>query len=392
VAGFSPDGRFLVLVNTRNADKAAQASLVDLVSRKQVGEPISGSNYAFSPSGKSLAFVRNNQVLLWKMGAQPSPLPDLPGYPGLISGLVFGRDEKLLAVYGSAGVALYDLQSGSQVGEPLGPAGQVSLMKFSPDGKFLGSISSDGIMVSDLATRTKRSGPFPGTGFVFSPDGQKLAIANGDGTTSLRDLAGPALLFDSLSGVNVAFSPDNRTFAIYDGSGLINFWDMERLAKTGRIVVRQDRCGADCVRLAFSPDGKTLAYSTGAEIILWNVELQQRSAEPIPVSSVNGLAFIYNGQFLAWTDVTGHTIFWDLTASAPFGSSVLGSLHLDGINPATQTFLFDNENVWSLWEFDFENWVAGLCARAGRNFSQAEWEQYFSGEPYRLTCPGWPPG
>jgi hypothetical protein len=37
-------------------------------------------------------------------------------------------------------------------------------------------------------------------------------------------------------------------------------------------------------------------------------------------------------------------------------------------------------------------WVARACRIAGRNLTQAEWEQFFPGSPYRLTCPRWAAG
>ncbi len=35
-------------------------------------------------------------------------------------------------------------------------------------------------------------------------------------------------------------------------------------------------------------------------------------------------------------------------------------------------------------------WAARACRIAGRNLTQAEWQQFFPGSPYRLTCPQWP--
>ena len=35
-------------------------------------------------------------------------------------------------------------------------------------------------------------------------------------------------------------------------------------------------------------------------------------------------------------------------------------------------------------------WVARACRIAGRNLTQAEWQQFFPGSPYRVTCPHWP--
>jgi hypothetical protein len=48
--------------------------------------------------------------------------------------------------------------------------------------------------------------------------------------------------------------------------------------------------------------------------------------------------------------------------------------------------------VLILWDVDPQSWVNRACQIAGRNFTQAEWTQYFPDEPYRITCPQWPAG
>jgi hypothetical protein len=45
-----------------------------------------------------------------------------------------------------------------------------------------------------------------------------------------------------------------------------------------------------------------------------------------------------------------------------------------------------------LWDADPADWAATACRIAGRNLTRAEWDQYFHGRPYRVTCPQWPPG
>jgi hypothetical protein len=44
------------------------------------------------------------------------------------------------------------------------------------------------------------------------------------------------------------------------------------------------------------------------------------------------------------------------------------------------------------WDLNTVSLVRRTCLRAGRNFTQAEWRQYFPSEEYRLTCPQYPAG
>ena len=39
---------------------------------------------------------------------------------------------------------------------------------------------------------------------------------------------------------------------------------------------------------------------------------------------------------------------------------------------------------------DPEELISEACTRVGRNFTEAEWQQYFSDEPYGPTCPNLP--
>jgi WD40 repeat protein len=60
----------------------------------------------------------------------------------------------------------------------------------------------------------------------------------------------------------------------------------------------------------------------------------------------------------------------------------------DGNTLASGSF----DNTLILWDFDPQSWAAKACQRVGRNFTQAEWAQYFPNEKYRKTCEQWPSG
>ena len=45
-----------------------------------------------------------------------------------------------------------------------------------------------------------------------------------------------------------------------------------------------------------------------------------------------------------------------------------------------------------LWRLQLDELMNLACRVAGRNFSQAEWDQYFRGERYCKTCENLPPG
>jgi hypothetical protein len=46
--------------------------------------------------------------------------------------------------------------------------------------------------------------------------------------------------------------------------------------------------------------------------------------------------------------------------------------------------------VIGLWPTEQEGLIANECSWVSRNFSIAEWQQYFGDEPYHKTCPNLP--
>jgi hypothetical protein len=51
----------------------------------------------------------------------------------------------------------------------------------------------------------------------------------------------------------------------------------------------------------------------------------------------------------------------------------------------------DTEQGIVVWDLDPDHWVEAACDLAGRNLTQAEWDQHIGDlAPYRTTCPQFP--
>jgi len=150
-----------------------------------------------------------------------------------------------------------------------GPAGHVSNLAFSPDGKqaaFAGIAAGlDGDRRRDRPADVRGEGPQRGgpAAWAYSPDGGRIATAGRDGAVKVWDAHAGKELFtlDGHKGTvhAVAFSHDGKRIASAGDDGAVKVWD----AEARRVVFTLDghAAGAQCV--AFSPDGTRIAAGSG---------------------------------------------------------------------------------------------------------------------------------
>jgi WD40 repeat protein len=154
--------------------------------------------------------------------------------------------------------------------------------------------------------------------------------------------------------------------------------------------------------VAFSPDGQTLASGTGYDLtlVLWDMASIRMVAEsqlsaPLPSSAVpiGNLAYSPDGRTLAL--VCENIVLWNVTGDQPLGLPLTGhppwSVNSIAFSPDGRILASGSgDHTIMLWDTDFESWQARACRRANRNFSRAEWQQFFGDQPYRATCPDLP--
>jgi WD40 repeat protein len=197
--------------------------------------------------------------------------------------------------------------------------------------------------------------------FDFTPDGNRLLTASGDGNLRIWDLQTSKLLYKLPGGAkNVYISPDRRQVAAIGGKvqiwniapgkqpslawdipGFSDFrsllalsnngsnwvttsgqefriwhWDGATLAERPSIITAPD---ADATHQAISPDGKWLAYSAKTGIVLGEnnaVSPNWRSLEKYPEKSFSqgtlAIAFSPESSHLAVVDTNRNTLLWNL--------------------------------------------------------------------------------
>lgn len=148
------------------------------------------------------------------------------------------------------------------------------------DGRELAAVSGDGkVLLWNLPATAGPNkidsvnlGNFPGVAVAYSPDGDTVVAALGNGQMFWWPPHGPAAGFlkrgHGSSARALAFSPDGRHLLSGGGDGLIHLWDV--VSQTQCLTYDWQIGGVGCV--AFSPDGLTAAAGGDGPILVWDTD------------------------------------------------------------------------------------------------------------------------
>ncbi len=232
---------------------------------------------------------------------------------------------------------------------PIGYAGSVNSVAFSPDGYYVLVGGNDNTLkLWDLSGREIQTFGYAGPvlSVAFSPDGKTVLAGGGDNTAKLWDLAGREIqIFKGhiYPITDIAFSPDGKTILTGSKDQTAKLWDL-----TGREIQTFTGHAGPIWSAAFSPDGKTvLTGSNDKTAKLWDLagrEIQTFTGHADGISSVAfspDVKTILTGSFdktaKLW-DLSGHEIqtfagHTDLVASVAFSPN--GKMVLTGSRDQT---------------------------------------------------------
>ena len=256
---------------------------------------------------------------------------------GQVADVKFSPDGKLLAVATSVGIWLYDTETYTPRSLITADKGAVTAIAFSADSrKLAGGSGHYTLSVWDvrsghlLKTFGLEKGLPPGIGDIvggpeevvflaFSPDGRSLAsFARFEGTLRLWNAHTGDLLktfkdYPLALANAAAFSPDGQTLAIGDGDadrGRISLWDAETHRYRDTILTKA------VVSMAFSPDGRTLAAVVGYDdtaLLVWDMRTRKWLRTLTGhTGSIDTLAFSVNNRVVAGGDDDDRVLrMWD---------------------------------------------------------------------------------
>jgi WD40 repeat protein len=370
------------------------------------------SALAFSPSTDALATGNGNGTIrLWNpAGFHQGPAPLAVGPAGSPAGAAhapaaLSADGTVVAVSDGHGtVRVWDVATGRRIGGPLPAYRDVTGLALSPDGRTL-AIAGTGVRLFATATGQPIGTALPASGgsgsygaVAFSPAGKTLATIGTDGTARLWNVttrqeigapmtAGPP----GASAGAVAFSPDGGTLATAAAGGQVRLWKVTTQRETGAPMA----AGAGTAVLAFSPDGSMLATAGGSGTVrLWDAATQQEAGTPMTADAqpVYAAAFSPDGSMLATAGGDGTVRLWDAATQQEIGTPMTADaqpVYAAAFSPDGSTVTAaGGDGTVRAWNVAFPaNLLRAACGIADVSLTRQQWADYAGTQPFRQVCP-----
>ncbi|MFI5379795.1 MAG: WD40 repeat domain-containing protein, partial [Tepidisphaerales bacterium] len=280
---------------------------------------------AISPDGTLAACSDDDgDVTVWPVGAG-GPVAKLHNIePTRALSLAFGHNSLrhykegaasavdgwlLAAGYGGGGITIFDAGRQAIKSRCVGSLYDVYALAFSPNGMTLASCGRGNAKLWDIASGRHLLDLGCGgsaEGLAFSPDGNKLAVAayalfdkasfsvwnleESRGMRALRGLSGQV--------EKVHFSPDGTLVAGLSQTWQVGVW--ETASGHQRFVLNVPPGNyADNASFAFSADNRQLAFSSGQNVGIWDMETGKRVKKwPLPPGLCDMIGFHPSGKFI----------------------------------------------------------------------------------------------
>lgn len=268
VAAWSPDFSRILTASWDSTAKIWDAATGEIVAVLE-GHTDEIRNAAWSPDGSRVATASYDGTVRTWDAVDGSIKGTLEGHESAVEDVAWSPDgESLASIAWDGTLRIWSAEGADAVAvlrPPLADPHEMLQVRWSPDGRYLLSNLTTGGEVWDTAdaSMTALQGHSDLVHAVaWSPDGQHLATASGDGTARARSLDDSST-HNVLQGhpdalISVAWSPDGERLVTTSNDGTARVWD----ATSGSALATLLGHTAAVWDAAWSPDGAWLATSS----------------------------------------------------------------------------------------------------------------------------------
>jgi WD40 repeat protein len=188
------------------------------------------------------------------------------------------------------------------------------------------------------------------------------------------------------------WAPDRQTLAVgVNYSAAIGLYDTDlrhlRTVELGE--------GGDVFDLSFSPDGRYLAAGRdagGVTVLGTHSWRPVHDTATMHTGHVNDVEWLPNSSTVVSTGrdemISYYDVERDLVGASPLPASGTTDEGQSFLLPAPsdEVVVFNDDGPGHRYPLDPAQWLALACTIAGRDLTQAEWDRYLPGTPYRRVC------